>query len=293
MVAFVLLSVWCIFMFLTLASHGPGTLETEALAQYGDMHWRWGIAAGLAILFLAADLVARSRDLREPRLRHVTVDILALVMLTMMFVVNVLFSGHYASLHWQRDGAYMPTHRVRGGFDYPAYLVPGSTANQAWTDFQEWLDRYTWSSTVVGLEFSPDQPVRHLAQCTPDIWRAGYEEIRLHVDGGSEHILLQPWSSYGYRLLLPAEGGGLDGIRVVNIDVEDHRGQLAPGIEMTDDVVSDAYGAPDLDKILKESRRISPVQVLVPRQATLQWLDSLLSQLEGRGATDFALYFYG
>lgn len=196
---------------------------------------------------------------------------------------------------------YVHWHAVGGDFRYPPSRVPGSTANEEWHDFQEWMSFRMPGFTVPGLEFRGLQPARHLAQCTIDLWMAQHEELRIRVSGGPEHRLRPPeswgWSRYA---VLPPEDGGLDGMMLVDdlglgVGGWEDRGHMPPQVDPREfaDPAEDRQ-AERIDALIRDAgRRYRPLPLLVPRDATMEWLDTLLSRFEERGVRWFALTFYG
>ena len=95
-------------------------------------------------------------------------------------------------------------------------------------------------------------------------------------------------------VLLAPEDGSLDGLLLMPfIEVGAFRDQVSheeylrrlPGAGLVE--------PEELERMIQEAqRRYPPLQILVSRDASLQWLDLLLGRLEERGAESFNLFFY-
>jgi hypothetical protein len=293
MSALVLLGLWSVFMILVVVTHHTDSMETETLLRFEIMFGWWMLAALLTMLFLVVEMAGRGAVSPARNFRRLATDLFALILVTLMMVCNAQFSTLYSNKHWERNHARIPTHTIRGDFSYPAPLAPGSTANKEWLEFEEWLDRRMYGSSTVRLEFQPQQPIRHLAQCTPDLWRARCDEIRFRVGEGPEHLLRKPWAGWLREALLIPEDGSLDSLVVLpGLEAVAFRDQVT-----TEDVESTPLrvgplGEEELNQMIKDSDRSYPLHLVVSSSATVQWLDSLLSRLEERGAKFFVLVFH-
>lgn len=289
----VLLVSWSIFMILVVVTHRMDSLETETLLRFEVMFGWWMLTALLAMLFLVVEMAARAAVSPARNFRRLATDLFALILVTLMLVSNAQFSRLYSIKHWERNYAYIPSHSIGGDFSYPSILAPGSTANQEWLEFQKWLNRRMYRSSTVRLDFQPQQPIRHLAQCTPDLWRAQCFEIRFRVGEGPEHLLRKPWTGWIPDALLIPEDGSLDALAVLpGLRPEAFRDQVTTeDIEHTN-LRMGPLTAEGLDQRIQESGRNRPLHLIVPSSATVQWLDSLLSRLEQRGAKFFVLIFH-
>ena len=294
MAAYVLLGLWCVFMILMLVTHRPDGLETETLSRFEEMFAWWMLAALLMMLFLAVEMAGRAVVSPARHLRRLATDIIALIMVTLMMATNAQFSHLYSFQSWERRYAHVPSHTIRGDFSYPSMFDPGSRANKEWLEFQEWLDWAVFRASAVRLEFQPEQPIRHLAQCTPDLWLTQCQEIRFRVGDGPEHHLREPWRKRYYDVLLPSEDGSLDAfVLLALLEAGPFRDQVAPKVDVQRIPASGPVEREELEKMIQDSDRYSPLQLLVPRDATAEWLDSLLLRLEEQGAEFFILIFYG
>lgn len=293
MTALVLVSLWSVFMIIVFVTHNINGIETETLSRFGGMFNWWMLTAFLTMLFLVVEMAGRAAVSPARNFRRLASDLFALILVTLMLVCNGQFSRLYADEDWQRNYAHIPNHSIRGDFSYPSTLDPDSTANKEWLEFQKWLDWSFYSTSIVRLEFQPQQPIRHLAQCTPELWRAQCREIRFQVGDGPEHVLRRP-SGWYWNVLSVPDDGDLNGLL------------LLPGFKagpFSDQVSSQEIARVpegrgpiepnELDQIIEEADRYSPLQILVHPDATVQWLDSLLSKLEERGAKSFVLIFRG
>jgi len=294
MAAFMLLGLWTIFMTIIFVTHHTESLETETLSRFEEMFAWWMLAAFLTILFLVVEMAGRAATSTRRNFRRLATDLFALIMVTLMMAINMQFSNLYSIKYWERHYAHVPSHTIGGDFSYPSILAPGSTANKEWLEFQEWLDHSMYRTKVVRLDFLPEQSVRHLAQCTPDIWRAQCLEIRFRVGDGPEHLLRSPWAKWYYDVLLPLEDGSLDALVLLPfLTAGPFRDQVAPEEDVRSISLERPLELEQLDQMIQDTDRYSPLQLLVPRDASIQWLDSLLRRLEERGAKSFILIFYG
>ena len=293
MASLVLLVLWVMFMIIMLVNHNPASLETETLLRFWEMFSWWMWAALLSMLFLLVELAGRAVTSPQRHLRRLSTDLFALILMTLMAATSGQFAQMYAVQHRDRLHAYIPSHAIGRDFSYPSLLAPGSTVNREWLEFQKWLDEYVDGTPTVRLEFRPQQPVRHLAQCTPDLWRAQCDEIRFCVGDGPEHRLLNPGMLWPDVLLAP-EDGSLNGLlRMPAIETGAFRDQVSHEEYLRGLPGRGLVEPEELERMIQEAkRRYPPLQILVSRDASLQWLDLLLRRLEERGAESFNLFFY-
>lgn len=292
MVCFVLLSVWSVFMMMGIVTHYPTGKTAHELLDSEEMFAWWALACFLGLTHLVVEMACRANARSGADLRRLATNLLALVTMTLAMAVNVEYSFFYGTMASHRLHDPIPRHAIRGDFSDPSPGATMANSNQEWQDFREWLDWLSPGERVVGLEFPKEGTAQLLAQCTPDLWLMKCQEIRFRVGDGPEHRLKRSWLKSYRDVLFPKLDDSLsafDHLPILRLDVYQDRFRFGEGRSRFPSM--EPLNSEELDQILQELDPRDSFPVLVRAKASMQWLDTLLSQLEDRGAEIFHLIF--